>query len=139
MKYILLYKFDDFAGQMSGQALKNAVSGMNTGIFYIGKESYQKTLLEILSGIQEKPSVGGNADNKQDVSGEGLTDEELPVRMLVFVGFPQDELEETLEAAKRCGITRDDLKAVLTPYNINYSGYSLCRMLVEEHEQMSGR
>ncbi|MBQ7370380.1 MAG: DUF3783 domain-containing protein, partial [Blautia sp.] len=35
------------------------------------------------------------------------------------------------------GITREDLKAVLTPYNVAWTAISLCQELVIEHAQMN--
>ena len=53
-----------------------------------------------------------------------------------FCGKP---IPEGQTVCPGCGITRDDLKAVLTEANRAFRGTALCRMLMEEHRQLYSR
>ena len=92
----------------------------------VGREDYHRPLEWFLTG--EK------AGSFSEVQGAGRG-EALPARMLVFCNFPGEELDQLLQVCPGCGITKNDLKAVLTPVNRSFNGEVLFKMLMEEHRQ----
>lgn len=79
--------------------------------------------LGVLAGIQ--------GFTKKKMSGQGTA---LPGEMLVFSGVDSDQVDRFLEAYRSCGIAPVRLKAVLTPYNINWTPGQLYAELQREHE-----
>ena len=127
-KTVLLYGFQDFKGTMQANALNLFLKPLGAEAAVVAIEDYGRPLQSLLE------------DNKPEGHKESsLREEALPVRMLVFCNFPEEELDQVLQVCPGCGITRDDLKAVLTETNRAFPGTVLCRMLMEEHRQLYSR
>ena len=128
MKKIVLFGFHSFTDEMTIYHLKETFNRPDIKILQIKKEDYLQPL-----GILAEMLPGHLLQEKKEQAYHG---EELPVRILLFAGFSQEELEQALENCKTCGIRREDLKAVLTPYNITWNVVALCGELQKEHRQM---
>lgn len=61
----------------------------------------------------------------------------FPEEMMVFSGISSEELDVFLKKYNEMGIGKINLKAVLTPFNINWSGEMLYKELVKEHREMT--
>lgn len=58
-----------------------------------------------------------------------------PVEMMVFCGLTSEALDTFLAAYRNAGIAPIGLKAVITPANIRWDVYMLCRELMQEQLQ----
>lgn len=56
--------------------------------------------------------------------------------LMIFSGLPDGKLEQFLEAYKMAGIAPVALKAIVTPYNFNWSVYELAQELIKERTAM---
>lgn len=56
--------------------------------------------------------------------------------MMVFSGLEDGRLEQFLEAYKMAGIAPVSLKAIVTPYNFNWSLHQLAQELIRERTAM---
>lgn len=128
MKKILIFGFHGLADDMTVYRLKEAFEKTGVEIVPVKKEDYLLSLGRLADMMPEKRMP----DKKEQVY-QGA---ELPVRMLLFAGFLQEELEQALEVCRQSGTTREDLKAVLTPFNYTWNAISLCEELRKEHQQM---
>ena len=126
MKKIILYGFQDFKGIMQAAALGQKMAPLGAEIRTVGPSEHGRSIgslaLEEDTGTPHKTGPDKIAD--------------LPVRMLVFCGFDNDELDAALAVCRASGITGEDLKAVLTPDNASWSGEQLCTELIREHNEM---
>ena len=125
MKKVLLFGFQDFVGITQAASLAEKLGGIGAEVRTVGPEEYNERIGELCYGEKKaaKVSVGQVAS--------------LPSRMLVFCGVTSsEELEKALAICRACGITRDDLKAVLTPDNAMWTGEQLVKELMEEHTVM---
>lgn len=59
-----------------------------------------------------------------------------PVEMMVFCGFAPEALDTFLAACRDAGIAPVGLKAVITPSNIRWNIYTLCRELMQEQQRI---
>ncbi len=123
----------------------------STILYYVQDEN-KKIQMEVLgmsmtfATKQLKPSdlntrVGTLAGLKgiapPDLSGE----EKAPVlfcmpEIIIFSGIADKKLDEFLFSYKKIGLTPTDLKAVVTPKNINWTLYHLIRELSSERAQI---
>ena len=130
-KIILLFGFDDLPGTQQAFALGQLTSAMDVTVSRVGRESFHRTLISLLQA-----AAGG--ENNPDAKKEPVSSqpEPLPARMLLFAGFSDTELYQTLDLCTSCGIPRDDLKAALTPANSRWNARKLCENILEEHRQI---
>ena len=126
MKKIILYGFQDFKGIMQAASIGQKMAPFGAEIRTVGPSEHGRSIGSLaLEKEMSTPHKAGTF-NKED----------LPVRMLVFCGFGDEELDAALAICRSAGITGEDLKAVLTPDNASWSGEKLCRELVSEHNEM---
>ena len=57
--------------------------------------------------------------------------------MIFLCGIDRQTLDKLLFAIKRSKLQRIDLKAMLTPHNVGWSGAKLLQELAEEHQYMT--
>lgn len=124
MKKVLLFGFQDFVGITQAASLAEKLGEIGAEVRTVGPEEYKERIGELCYG--EKRAV--KVSESQAAA--------LPARMLVFCGLTSEELEKALPLCRACGITRDDLKAVLTPDNVMWTGEQLMKELMEEHAAM---
>lgn len=70
---------------------------------------------------------------------EAYAGEEAAEEMLVLCGFTRPDLDRLLSAIKKGKLKQVALKAMLTPYNMQWSGLKLQRELAQEHAYMHGK
>ncbi len=137
-KKILMFGFGDFAGNIIAANLRGRMEESGIYTCKIDKKEY-------LTPLGLHASAAGTGKSAREAAGRipgfgtlGEYDgDELPVRILLFVGFGSDELDEALAVCRECGIGREDLKAVLTPNNAFWNVLMLSRELSEEHRLMN--
>ncbi len=129
-KRILLYGFHKGLSVMQGQQLANRAAGMQIEVINVALSDYGKTIGE-MAGLFPA-AVKEDTENRNRRKPE----EEISVRMLVMCGIAQPEMEGLLQLFRECGMTGDDLKAVLTPSNAFWNGVTLAEELKEEHRRM---
>lgn len=95
-----------------------------------------------LSQADINTSVGELAGLEMDKRVRGTQQEvkaplvcRLP-EVMIFSGLDEDELERFLQAYRKEGILPVGLKAVITPYNVNWSLYHLTEELARERAAM---
>lgn len=59
----------------------------------------------------------------------------FPKEMMVFSGINSEELDIFLNKYNEAGIEKINLKAVITPFNVNWTGEMLYKELVKEHTE----
>jgi hypothetical protein len=57
--------------------------------------------------------------------------------MIFLCGFDRPTLDKLLVAIKKSKLQRIELKAMLTPHNVGWSGLELLKEISEEHEYMT--
>ena len=88
------------------------------------------------------PTASGQGKATPTASGQGKAastadqGRKLPARMLLFAAFTDQELYSVLDLCPACGITRDDLKAAMTPANSRWDAFRLCENIQEEHRRL---
>lgn len=117
---ILLFGFDSL---MQILALEAAVKPFGAELVPVARADYNKSLAA-LAGLD------GASGSVQPYAG-GL----LGGRMMVLCGL-EGQLDALLPALTKAGVGRDCLKAVLTPYNRNWSAVRLHAELLREHRAM---
>ena len=125
MKKVLLFGFQDFVGIMQAASLAEKFREIGAEVRTVGSEEYNERIGELCFG-----------ERKTGKDLRGKAEDLLPARMLVFCGLTSEELEKALALCRACGITRDDLKAVLTPDNAMWTGKQLLKELMAEHAAM---
>lgn len=65
--------------------------------------------------------------------------DEATAEMLIMCGFSRPDMDRLLVAIKRGSLKQVALKAMLTPYNMHWSGLKLQGELSQEHAYMHGR
>ena len=70
---------------------------------------------------------------------EAYEGDEAAAEMLVMCGFSRPDLDRLLSAIKKGKLKQVALKAMLTPYNMQWSGLQLQQELTQEHEYMHGK
>lgn len=70
---------------------------------------------------------------------EAYAGDEATAEMLVMCGFTRPDMDRLLSAIKKGKLRQVQLKAMLTPYNMQWSGLQLQRELSQEHAYMHGR
>lgn len=60
----------------------------------------------------------------------------IPEEMLVMHGFTSRRIDELLLGLRKAGVSKVDLKAIVTPSNAEWTFYHLYEEIREEHERM---
>lgn len=132
-KKILLFGFQKEPGQSQAIELRRRLRPYGIGAVQVDPSDYLKPI-GILAGVAapvpENPAITGILQNRRNQMAE------LPVRLVVIAGVADQELDELLRIFPECGITKEDLKAVLTPTNASWNAIGLCRELLKEHHQL---
>lgn len=82
----------------------------------------------------------GSPDQKKDfLRSEDAAGSQIEEPMLIFAGFMQSDLMHFLAQMKSAGISRIDLKAMLTEHNAVWNSPMLYDEIKKEHEYMSRR
>lgn len=68
---------------------------------------------------------------------ESFAGDDCREEMIFLCGIDRQTLDKLLFAIKRSKLQRIDLKAMLTPHNVGWSGAKLLQELAEEHQYMT--
>ena len=68
---------------------------------------------------------------------EKYVGDEATEEMIFLCGFDRPALDKLLVAIKKSKLQRIELKAMLTPHNVAWSGLELLKEISEEHEYMT--
>ncbi len=130
-KTILMYGFNDPFSYMQTEQLKSRLTDTDIAVRVVKKEEYSLAI-GLLAGVEISDPLAGR-------SGHGRPEAipELRPRMLVLCGLTSDETDRLLALFPECGITKDDLKAVLTATNAMWHASYLHAELSEEHREMN--
>ena len=135
-KFILLFGFDDVKGQEQASALASKAKILDIGIKTVGPDQYDAPLFSLADEVPD----AAFSSRREDVHGAGSRRRgragALPCRMLVLSGIEDADLDFLLPMIGSCGITRNDLKAMLTPTNAIWTPRRLCTELAGEHAAM---
>ncbi|MGN0254999.1 MAG: DUF3783 domain-containing protein [Chordicoccus sp.] len=136
-KFILLFGFDDEKGREQAAALASKTKILDIGIRVIGPDRYDSPLFSLTDETPDDLSSPGQEENKH-IAGSRRNKRRgsLPCRMLILSGIEDADLDFLLPMIGSCGITQDDLKAMLTPTNAVWTPRRLCTELAGEHAAM---
>lgn len=118
---VLLYNFD-------GDRLpkvKRALLPLKFFIKTVSKEDFSQPI-GVLAGIKGIEPVEGKYD------GDGFDDE-----MIVMGGFTSAKIDALVRALNKNGIGKIDLKAVITPTNVNWNSVELYKAVKADHDEMN--
>ena len=148
-KIILVFGFDDMQGAQQAFALQELTRKRDVIVRTVRKEDYHRTILSL---VQDAAAADGQNTGMSPASGlskatpttsgqgkaASTADQgrRLPARMLLFAAFTDQELYSVLDLCPACGITRDDLKAAMTPANSRWDAFRLCENIQEEHRRL---
>lgn len=118
---VLLYNFD-------GDRLpkvKRALLPLKFFLKTVSKEDFSQPI-GVLAGIKGIEPV----EEKYD--GDGFDDE-----MIVMGGFTSAKIDALVRALNKNGIGKIDLKAVITPTNVNWNSVELYKAVKADHDEMN--
>lgn len=75
--------------------------------------------------------IKGMKSNGKKCRATGINQE-----MMVFAGISSDELDVFLQKYNEMGIEKISLKAMVTPFNVSWTGEQLYKELVREHKSV---
>lgn len=93
-----------------------------------------KALAKEIPGDQFGMKLGyliGAEGFEADVSSEAETFSE---ELLVMYGFDRNDIDMLIQALRKYGVGRVDLKAIVTPTNINWNGSELYSAVKADHD-----
>ena len=85
-----------------------------------------------LGQLAKIAGIQGNNTTKSPIKTKNIMP---PVEMMVFCGLTSEALDTFLAAYRNAGIAPIGLKAIITPSNIRWDVYTLCRELMQEQLQ----
>lgn len=132
-KKILLFGFQKEPGQSQAAELRRRLRPDGIRIVQVDPADYLKpigTLAGVMAPGAGNPAIAGLLQKRYSGTAP------LPVRLVVIMGVTDQELDGLLRIFPECGITKEDLKAVLTPMNASWNAIGLCRELLKEHRQL---
>ncbi len=125
-KKILLYGFHSLISVGQAAVLSENLKTDGIEIVNVTVEEYGKRI-GVVAGFQQEALTEVKSSNEK---------EELKFRMVIFCGFDQPEMEVILPKLREAGIGRDDIKVMLTPVNVAWSGRALAEEVYKEHQMM---
>ena len=140
-KFILLFGFDDEKGREQASALASKAKILDIGIRAVGPDRYDAPLFSLTDETPDNQASSNHAESMHGAGGRRKgrgtpVRGSLPCRMLVLGGIEDADLDFLLPRIGSCGITQNDLKAMLTPTNAVWTPRRLCTELAGEHAAM---
>ncbi len=114
--------------------LKGVLVRMGIRIRNVAPDQVLDTLGE-LAGVSGYENSGHSAAPDEEKK-------ELPViaeEMMVMYGFTSSRIDELLAGLRKAGVSKVELKAVVTETNISWSFFHLYEEIKKEHERMTGK
>lgn len=96
---------------------------------------------QVLDTVGELAGVSGY-ENRGPSAAPDEEKKELPViaeEMMVMYGFTSSRIDELLAGLRKAGVSKVELKAVVTETNISWSFFQLYEEIKKEHERMTGK
>ena len=137
MKEVLLFAFNDFAGSGIARNIEQKLYPSGIKVKSIEPKDYSKPLGTLIT----KESAIDSPFGKTYVPGAFFADytgPELSSRLITMSSLSRNEIDLVVAVCSECGLTRKDLKAVLTPVNAHWNAVSLERELIKEFRTMGG-
>ena len=143
-KIILLFGFDDLQSAQQAYALQEFTRAQDVTVRRVQQEDYRRTMLSLVQDAAAENGAAGSG-SPSDAGRHGRTPSaaasqnkkrKLPARMLLFAAFTDQELYSVLDLCPACGITKNDLKAAMTPANSRWDAFRLCDNILEEHRKL---
>ncbi len=97
-----------------------------------------KYFIHVVQDEEKDCSVGYLAGFSDDGEKRETADSSMG-KLLVMGGFGNSDLDRLLAAMRKTGFSRNVLKAVITPSNMNWSGPQLYAEILKEHKMMHGK
>lgn len=97
-----------------------------------------KFSLHVVNDEEKDFSVGYLAGFSDDGGKKEKPDSNMG-KLVVMGGFLGSDLDKLLAAMRKAGFSKDVLKAMITPSNMNWSGPQLYAEILEEHMMMHGK
>ena len=141
MKELILAGFNTFAGNATASTVSANLKAYDISVKVIPLSDYNLPVGALLSDksflsenylTERIEELAESAKNKGPYTGP-----ELECRFIVLCNLERNEIDKVLNILSESGITRDDIKAVLTPINSCFSLLQLAEELVKEHEAMN--
>lgn len=134
-KKILMIGFTDEKGRVQRKELRRKLADRQPKIAVkpVPEADYGRPLGD-LAGLGSIGSQSGTSFTPTPSPSAAQTN--LP-RLIVMCGLDEEEREQMLSLFTDVGITRDDLKAILTPTNSSWTVFELAQALQKEHMQLS--
>ena len=102
-------------------AIENLCRDMDAEYETISYKDLNRSILEIISGAKESDGVSSSIPPLY----------KMP-EIILFSGFDDDALDRFLKEFRKKGIEKVQLKAIVTPYNLNWDLYGLIEHLKNE-------
>lgn len=125
MKNIMLHTAD----KKKEKQIMELCSSMGLSVKLLTEKDINK-MTGKLAEINFSPVQTLCTENRKAPAGYILPD------LIVFAGLDSERLDEFLEAYKKAQIAPTGLKAVITPYNLTWSLYTLVSELVREQAKL---
>ncbi len=96
---------------------------------------------QVLDTVGELAGISGY-ENRGHSAASDEEKKELPViaeEMMVMYGFTSSRIDELLAGLRKAGVSKVELKAVVTETNISWSFFQLYEEIKKEHERMTGK
>ncbi len=132
---VLLFHFEDKA-QL--QAVQMALFLAQVQCRIVSRQEYGLPLKMLAGDQTPSHSAGRLIDEKLPAAASAYRGQELPGQMMVFAGLREEQLSGLLSLLRSnpaCG--KIPYKAVLTPSNQEWSGFTLFAELEKEHAAMT--
>lgn len=97
------------------------------------QSSEQETAQGTANPLEKKQA---EADAGQMIQTETPASLLIPEEMLVMHGFTSRRIDELLLGLRKAGVSKVELKAIVTPSNAGWTFYHLYEEIKEEHERM---
>ncbi len=119
--------------------LKGVLVRMGIRIRNVAPDQVLDTVGELagVSGYENRGYSAAPDEEKKEV-----LQKELPViaeEMMVMYGFTSSRIDELLAGLRKAGVSKVELKAVVTETNISWSFFHLYEEIKKEHERMTGK
>jgi len=134
MKELLLFGFENTEGRTQAAALRTFCQPLGISVRVIPNTDYLQPLGSLL--LTPPLSFASSQQLPPELFGE-YHGPELSSRLLLLSGLDENDMDQLFPALPGFGITRDDLKAMLTDTNMHWNAVGLHHELSAEHEAVS--
>lgn len=142
MKELLLAGFNTFSGSAATSVISANVKPYNINVKTIPVSDYNMPVGALLSDptFLSDNFLTGRVDKLAEEAKKAgsFTGPEFENRFIIMCNIERKEIDKVLDILSESGVTKDDIKAVLTPVNSCFSVLQLANELIKEHTKLSG-